>query len=108
MTDLFSPDREAQSLIREMGLSAARRWAVNALALATGGSTETFWRDVAALLRLETQDDEPTPSGPLYWIVTNRRTGREYRYQSVGAARRACDRMDNEYGAVCCTMRGVY
>lgn len=40
--------------------------------------------------------------------VSNRITGKTTSYRSGAAASRACDRMDNAYGAICCTRRAIW
>ena len=40
-----------------------------------------------------------------HYTVTNRRTGKTYTFKTSRAASAACDRMDNAFGAVCCTRR---
>jgi hypothetical protein len=49
-----------------------------------------------------------TQTKPIRWEVTNRRTGKTTSYKTGPAASRACDRMDNEYGAVICTRRAIW
>lgn len=40
-----------------------------------------------------------------HYTVTNRRTGKVTSYKSRTAATSAADRMDNAYGAICCTVK---
>lgn len=40
--------------------------------------------------------------------VFNRNTGKTTSYKTGPAASRACDRMDNAYGAVICTRRAIW
>lgn len=39
--------------------------------------------------------------------IINRHTGKRHVYQTLARARHAADRMDNEYGAICCSVRRV-
>ena len=45
---------------------------------------------------------------PIRYEVTNRITGKTTVYKTGPAASRAVDRMDNAYGAVCCTRRAIW
>lgn len=45
---------------------------------------------------------------PTHYTVANRRTGTVKTYKTRSAARRAADRADLAYGAVCCTVTPVY
>lgn len=51
---------------------------------------------------------DETPAAPIRWEVTNNRTGKVTSYKTSRAAMNACDRMDNEYGAVICTRRAIW
>lgn len=48
------------------------------------------------------------PNKPIRWDVFNRITGKTTSYKSGPAATRACDRMDNAYGAYICSRRAVW
>jgi hypothetical protein len=43
-----------------------------------------------------------------HYEVTNRRTGKVTVYKTRVSATRAADRMDDAYGAVCCTTKAVW
>lgn len=43
-----------------------------------------------------------------HYEIRNRITGKTTTYRSSAAASRACDHMDNHYGAVICTRRAIW
>lgn len=69
----WSPDTEAQKLLAERPPASCLAYAEFCVSLYAGPDTQptvagvlrsearAFWRDVATLLRLESQDDDPGP-----------------------------------------------
>lgn len=49
-----------------------------------------------------------TANKPIRYEVTNRITGKTTSYKTGPAASAACNRMDNAYGAICCTRRAIW
>ena len=47
-------------------------------------------------------------SQPLRYEVSNRITGKTYRFKTSEGASRAMDRMDLQYGAVICSRRAIW
>lgn len=51
----------------------------------------------------------PTPAAKIIgYKVFNRRTGKTTNCKTSAGASRAADRMDNAYGAICCTRRAIW